>query len=77
MKGNNKLSKDLVHKMILDNIPYDEWILASDIAKKLELRSSVVARIIRRDLLHVYVERKNIKNKYRGNTYIYRRLNRV
>lgn len=77
MKGNNKLSKDLVRKMILDTIPYDEWILASDIAKKLELESSVVARIISRDLLNVDVERKNMKNKYRGNTYIYRRLNRL
>lgn len=77
MKGNNKLSKDLVRKMILDTIPYDEWTLASDIAKKLELRSSVVARVISRDLLNMYVERKNMKNKYRGNTYIYRRLNRL
>ena len=76
MKGNNKLSKDLVRKMILDTIPYDEWILASDISEKLELGSSVVARIISRELLNVYVERKNTWNN-RGNVYIYRRLNRV
>lgn len=76
MKGNNKLSKDLVRKMILDTIPYDEWILASDISEKLELGSSVVARIISRELLNVYVERKNTWNN-RGNIYIYRRLNRV
>ena len=76
MEGNNKLSKDLVRKMILDIIPYDEWIFASDIAEKLELGSSVVARVISRDLLYVYVERKNIWNN-RGNVYIYRRLNRV
>ena len=74
MEVNNQLSKDLVRKMILDNIPYDEWILASDIAKKLELRSSVVARIIRRDLLNVAVERKNMENNKRK-IYIYRRLN--
>jgi len=76
MEGNNKLSKSLVHEMILDTIPYDEWIFASDIAEKLELGSSVVARVISRDLLNVYVERKNIWNN-RGNVYIYRRLNRV
>jgi len=77
MKGNNKPSKDLIRKMILDNIPYDEWILARDIAKKLELGSSVVARIISRDLLNVEIERKNMKSKYRGNIYFYRRLNRL
>jgi len=76
MKGNNNLSKDFVRKMILDTIPYDEWILASDIAEKLELRSSVVACIISRDLLNVEVERKNIWNN-RRNVYIYRRLNLV
>ena len=76
MEGNNKLSKDLVRKMILELIPYDEWIIASDIAEKLEIESSVVARIISRDLLNVYVERKNIWRN-RGNIYIYRRLNRL
>lgn len=76
MKGNNKPSKDLIRKMILDTIPYDEWIFASDIAEKLELSSSVVACVISRDLLNVYVERKNIWHN-RGNVYSYRRLNRV
>ena len=74
MKGNNNLRKDVVRKMILNSIPYDEWVIASDLAKKLDLGSSAVARIISRELLNVSVERKIIKNK-RVNVYVYRRLN--
>lgn len=77
MKGKDKLSRDSVRKMILDAIPYDGWVLASDIAEKLGLRSSVVSRVISVDLLHVYVERKKMEKDNRGNLYSYRRLNRV
>jgi len=62
--------------MILNAIPYNKWILASEIARKLELGSHKIARVISRDLLYVEVERKPMKAK-QGKLYVYRRLTRV
>ena len=76
MKDDTQLSKVLIRKMILNAIPYNEWILASEIARKLELGSHKIARVISRDLLYVEVERKPMKAK-QGKLYVYRRLTRA
>ena len=55
---------------ILEIIPYDDWIRASEIASKLGKRSIDIAWVITNKLLNKYVERKRIKE----NAYLYRRL---
>jgi len=44
--------------MILEAIPFDEWISASEIAEKTGLSPQAVGIIIQKNLLPVYVERR-------------------
>ncbi len=76
MNDEPKLSIVMIRKMILNVIPYNEWVLASEIARKLELGSHKIAIIISRDLLHVEVDRKPMDTKH-GAPYVYRRLKRA
>ena len=66
----------MLSNRILENIPYDEWILASEIASKIGERSIDVACIIKRKFLNKEVERKLLKNK-QASPYLYRRLKRL
>lgn len=61
---------------ILEAIPHDEWIPASEIASKLGGETYEVARVIRIKLLNVDVERKPLRKK-QGSPYLYRRLKRL
>ena len=62
--------------IVLKAIPYDDWILASDIASNLGERSIDVAWVINNRLINTYVERKPLRNK-QASPYLYRRLNIV
>lgn len=62
----------LFHR-ILETIPYDDWMPASEIASKIGEKSIDVAWIINRKLLNKYVERKRLSEKYIS-PYLYRRL---
>ena len=58
---------------VLEAIPYDEWMLASEIASDIGERSIDVAWVITNRLLNKYVERKRLREK-QTTPYLYRRL---
>ena len=66
----------MLSNRILEAIPYNNWILASEIASKIGERSIDVAWIISKKLLNKYVERKPFEEN-KSSPYLYRRLNRV
>ena len=59
--------------IVLEAIPYDDWILASDIASNLGERTIDVAWVINNRLINTYVERKRLRYK-QTTPYLYRRL---
>jgi len=70
------LNANVLSDKVLEAIPYDDWMLASEIALNLGERSIDVAWIISNKLLNKYVERKPLRNK-QASPYIYRRRKRV
>lgn len=69
-------NRSILSKRILDTIPYDGWVLASEIAAKLGVGSHRVGNIIGRKLLYVEVERKPMKDN-KETPYLYRRIKHV
>jgi len=62
---------------ILDAIPYDEWVTASEISSKSGIGSHKLALIISERLLNVDVERRKPTTSERGKFYEYRRIERI
>ena len=59
-------------RLVLEAIPFDEWISACEIAKKTDMRPQAVGIIIKRNLFPVHVERRDTDDK-RDKTYEYKR----
>lgn len=59
--------------VVLELIPYDRWVGASEISKKTGITSHKVSGIIKSRLLYKFVERKKVKTKY-GKNFCYRRV---
>ncbi len=72
----DELESEKLPDRILEAIPYDEWIPASEIASRLGGETYEVARIISIKLLNADVERKPLRKK-QGSPYLYRRLKRL
>ncbi len=70
------MNANILSDLILETIPYDDWILASEIALKLGERSIDVAWAISNKLLNSNVERKRLRKK-QTSPYLYRRLKRL
>lgn len=66
-----------ISNRILDAIPYDEWVTASEISSKSGIGSIKLALIISERLLNVDVERRKPTTSERGKFYEYRRIERT
>ncbi|HUW46782.1 MAG TPA: hypothetical protein VMW50_13415 [Dehalococcoidia bacterium] len=72
MSGN----KESNIRTVLEAIPDDSWVKASDIEKKTDLSVHEIGGIISQNLLHVFVERR--KTSINGGAfYEYRRFRRL
>jgi len=71
-----KIKKNSISGMILDALPYDEWVTASEISSKIGAGSHKIALIIKQRLLNVDVERRKPTIRERGKFYEYRRIGR-
>ena len=58
-------------KNILEAIPFDDWVSASDISRRTGIRPQSVGIIIRNNLLNIHVERKK---EDKSKIFVYRRL---
>ena len=70
MHGLQKGSKK--HR-IIEAIPYDEWIKASDVEAKTGIKAHSVGALINHYLLNVSIERRQIR-LHGGKLYEYRRI---
>ena len=62
--------------IVLEAIPYDEWVSASDIATKVDFNSHVVGQIIANRLINIFIDRKP-ENAMLGIPFVYKRKNRL
>jgi len=60
-------------RMVLEAIPFDDWIHTAEIAEKTGLRPQAVGIIISKSLIPGYVEKKDIGVPKIG-TFVYRRI---
>jgi len=58
---------------VLELIPYDRWVGASEISMRTGISSHKVSGIIKSRLLNKFVERTQVKTKY-GRNFQYRRV---
>lgn len=61
-------------KIILEFIPFDDWIISSELSEKTSFSSQEIGQAIIQYLIPEYVIRKPIIIKPGGNIYAYQRL---
>jgi predicted transcriptional regulator len=65
-----------MHNRIIEATPYDEWVLASEIAEKIGISNMKVSHQIKEYLLYTEIERKPIPGR-NLRTFLYRRIKRI
>jgi len=60
-------------KIILEFIPFDDWIISADLSEKTGFNSRLIGQEIRRYLVPAYVIRKKIRVRAGGDVHAYQR----